>query len=237
MDEKFGFSILCKANQLHLSADQIGKLDDYVKLLLRWNKELNLLSRKDESSIWVSHILHSLSLAPRVLLPQGCNVLDLGTGGGLPGVPIAIMRPDLRLTLLDSVRKKTDALKEIVSDLGISNVAVSWGRAGELKLKDLPSAGFDVVLARAVAPLKDLIRWSLTLVRRGRSSELVGGTISAAASFCTPFLVAMKGGPLEEELRMARIRYKDKKFSAFDLSLKGVLETDLVDKKLLVVEL
>ena len=230
-------SILCKVNGIHLSDDQMGKLEDYVNLLLKWNKGLNLLSRKDESSVRVSHILHSLSLVPRVLLPQGCNVLDLGTGGGLPGVPIAIVRPDLRITLLDSVRKKTEALKEIVSELGISNVAVSWGRAGELKLKDLPCAGFDVVLARAVAPLKDLIRWSLTLVRRGTSSDLVGGTGSVAASFRTPFLVAMKGGPLEEELRMARIRYKDKKFSAFDLSLKGVLETDLVDKKLLVVEL
>ena len=237
MNNLSDLSILCKVNELHLSDDQLVELTDYVNLLLRWNKDLNLVSRKDESNIWVAHILHSLSLVSRVVLPQGCNVLDLGTGGGLPGVPIAIMRPDLRVTLLDSVRKKTEALKEMVSRLGTSNVAISWGRAGELKLKDLPSAGFDVVLARAVAPLKDLIKWSLTLVRRGASPELVAATISTGVSFRTPFLVAMKGGPLEEELQTARMRYKDKKFSVLDLSIKGVSETELVDKKLLVVEL
>jgi 16S rRNA (guanine527-N7)-methyltransferase len=231
------FVRLCKLNALNLSPVQLGSLEYYVNNLLSWNQRVNLISRKDESNIWVSHILHSLCLVERVELPPGSRLLDLGSGGGLPGVPIAILRPDLQVTLLDSVRKKTEAVRDIVSGLSMGNLTVTWGRAGEIRLKDASSEGFDVVIARAVAPLKDLIRWSLTLVRRTDATTSRKEPKTPPAHFSTPFLIAMKGGSLEHELRSAQVRYGNKRISTLDLVVKGVSDIELVEKKLVAVEL
>jgi 16S rRNA (guanine527-N7)-methyltransferase len=231
------FVRLCKLNALNLSAVQLERLEYYVNHLLSWNQRVNLISRKDESNVWVSHILHSLCLLQRVELPAGSRVLDLGSGGGLPGVPIAILRPDLQITLLDSVRKKTEAVRDIVSGLSMSNLTVTWGRAGEIRLKVASSDGFDVVIARAVAPLKDLIRWSLTLVRRSDPTTRGKEAKTPPASFSIPVLIAMKGGSLEQELRSAQVRYGNKRISTLDLVVKGVSDIELVEKKLVAVEL
>jgi 16S rRNA (guanine527-N7)-methyltransferase len=231
------FVRLCKLNALNLSAVQLERLECYVNHLLSWNQRVNLISRKDESNVWVSHILHSLCLLQRVELPAGSRVLDLGSGGGLPGVPIAILRPDLQITLLDSVRKKTEAVRDIVSGLSMSNLTVTWGRAGEIRLKVASSDGFDVVIARAVAPLKDLIRWSLTLVRRSDPTTRGKEAKTPPASFSIPVLIAMKGGSLEQELRSAQVRYGNKRISTLDLVVKGVSDIELVEKKLVAVEL
>jgi 16S rRNA (guanine527-N7)-methyltransferase len=231
------FIRLCKLNALNLSAVQLESLEYYVNYLLDWNQRVNLISRKDESNVWVSHILHSLCLVQRVELPPGIRVLDLGSGGGLPGVPIAILRPDLQITLLDSVRKKTEAVRDIVSGLNMGNLTVTWGRAGEIRLKVVSSDGFDVVIARAVAPLKDLIRWSLTLVRRRNPTTPRNKTKTPPACFSIPFLIAMKGGSLEQELRSAQVRYGNKRTSTLDLVVKGVSDIELVEKKFVVVEL
>jgi len=222
---------------LGLAAVQLDTLQYYVKLLLDWNLKVNLVSRKDESNVWVGHILHSLLPLARIEIPPDSFVLDLGTGGGLPGIPVAVARPDLRVTLLDSVRKKTEALQDIVAKLGLKNVEVKWGRAGELKLRNLHIVGFDVVLARAVGPLKDLIKWSHDLVRRNSAAAPKASFTGTKASFKLPFLIAMKGGDVHDEIKKAQIRYKDSQISLVDLLVKGVSEAELVEKKLLVVEL
>ncbi len=237
MTDPLEFARLCKVNRLDLTEEQMASLQYYVNHLLEWNKRVNLISRKDEPNVWISHILHSLCLVKFVEIPTGSRVLDLGTGGGLPGVPIAIMRPDLHITLLDSVRKKTEAVKDIISGINTGKLTITWGRAGELRVRDTASEGFDVVIARAVAPLKDLIRWSLTLVRRTQRATAEEKSEKAHAPFHLPFLIAMKGGSLEEELRSAHVKYPNKRISTLDLPLKGMTELELVEKKLIVVEL
>ena len=118
--------------------------------------------------LWDRHIINSalLALLPPEILPQGATVCDVGSGGGLPGIPLAIARPDLSVTLLDPLQRRTDYLSEVVADLGLENVQVVRARAGE---KDSPRqiGRFAVVTSRAVAPLGRLLEWCIPLVARG----------------------------------------------------------------------
>ncbi|MBK6760935.1 MAG: class I SAM-dependent methyltransferase [Ignavibacteria bacterium] len=101
------FWTTCSANNIVIDKAQVDALKRYHDELLYWNKKVNMISRKDEENVWERHILHSLTLMKYVTFPQKARVLDVGTGGGLPGLPIKIARPDLKMLLVDSIRKKT----------------------------------------------------------------------------------------------------------------------------------
>ncbi|MBI4535707.1 MAG: 16S rRNA (guanine(527)-N(7))-methyltransferase RsmG, partial [Ignavibacteriae bacterium] len=103
-----------------------------MDLLLEWNSKLNLISRKDEQRVWTSHILHSLSILFLVRIPKRSKVLDLGTGGGLPGIPISIARPDISVTHVDSIHKKVVAVKDVIERLHLTNASVVCSRAEDL---------------------------------------------------------------------------------------------------------
>lgn len=234
------FAKLCDSNNIPIDENCSALLRTYAESLAEWNKKVNLISRADTSDIWTSHFLHSVAPLSCVEIGKDWHVLDLGTGGGLPGVPIAIVRRDLKVTLLDSIGKKAVALGEIVAGLHIQNVRVVCGRAEAVAEDEAFKHQFDMIIARAVAPLKDLVKWSIPLARK---TEFVGDDPSPGPAgsgkrlFKKPFLMAMKGGDLESEVNSARTKFKQKKMTVVSLEIKGRPGVYLEDKKLVIVEL
>lgn len=147
------------------------KLSAYVDLLLTWNSKINLISRKDEEQIWVHHILHSLMLFHLHKIEQGNKVLDVGTGGGLPGIPLAIVYPETNFILIDSIAKKCKAVSNMTETLGLQNVEVWNGRAEEY-----PLSNFNHIVTRAVAPAEKLVRWTHRLFGKSSGNKLQMGS-------------------------------------------------------------
>jgi 16S rRNA (guanine527-N7)-methyltransferase len=233
-DPPLALQRICIRNGLTLSDTQLGLLARYVDGLLEWNTRINLISRRDQDNIWFSHILHSLSLLFYVECPVGLRVLDLGTGGGFPGIPLAIARPDITLVLLDSIRKKTLAVQDLVSRLGLAGVSVWTGRAEQVHRIEHAAGTFDLVVARAVASLRDLVHWSRPYLRVSRTApeDLPEG---ARVSLTSPVLIALKGGDLEKEISETRIKESVRFVRVIRMSFEGSLELGLEDKKALIV--
>ncbi|MEW6510411.1 MAG: 16S rRNA (guanine(527)-N(7))-methyltransferase RsmG [Bacteroidota bacterium] len=218
-DPRIELRTICRRENLLLTDGELDQLAAYVDALLDWNKRVNLISRRDVENIWFSQILHCLSLLFYVDLPDGLQVLDLGSGGGLPGIPLAISRPGLRVTLLDSIRKKTQAVKSIRDTLGLANVNVVMARAEEWGARLKPAERFDLVIARAVAPLADIVRWARPLLRSG----------------FTPQLIAYKGGDLSAEVAQAKLKGRVSSIKEVPVAFEGSLEIGLEEKKLVLV--
>ena len=239
-DPRLALVRICSENGIVLDRNQESLLHQYVVLLGEWNAKINLISRKDEQNIWFSHILHSIVPMFFIQIAPGARVLDLGSGGGLPGVPMAIVRHDLHITLVDSIRKKTTALQDMVKRLSLSNVDVICARAEELGREQQYGKKFDIVIARAVAPLVELIRWSRPLLSTGKERSATRGTAGYGGQgkqrFSFPFLVALKGGDLEKEISRARIQTGAQKIATVNLLFKGSDELGLEDKKMIIVE-
>lgn len=165
----------------HLSDEQISRFEALDALYHDWNSKINVISRKDIDNLYEHHVLHSLGIAMLIGFKPGTEVMDLGTGGGFPGIPLAIMFPDCHFHLVDSTRKKTHVCEEVASALGLDNVTVQWGRAEEVRER------FDFVVSRAVMPLAELAPIARKLVRRESHNALPNG------------LICLKGGELEHE--------------------------------------
>ena len=178
------------ANGLTLNDTQQVQLATYAELLREKNQLVNLISRKDEENILDKHILHSLTIAmPQVTgfaLPPGATVFDIGTGGGLPGIPLSIARTDLSTVICDSIVKKITAANEFIIKLGLSNCKAVIGRTEELANKPEHRSHYDFIVSRAVAPLDELLTWSRRLMKNGAT------------------LLSLKGGDLGDEI--ARIK-------------------------------
>lgn len=146
-----------------------------------WNSKINVISRKDIDNLYEHHVLHSLSIARLINFRPATTIMDLGTGGGFPGIPLAIMFPDVKFHLVDSIGKKIRVCNEVISALQLTNVTTQWARAEEVKEK------YDFVVSRAVMPLADLLK----LIRKN---------ISPKSSNAMPNgLICLKGGELEHE--------------------------------------
>ena len=156
-----------------LTAGQLLQLEEFVRVLLAWNTKVNLISRKDEEHIWRNHILHSLSAVLLCELPSHGTYLDIGTGGGLPGLPLAILLPQAEFVLCDSITKKMNAVRNMTEVLGLGNVRCIISRVEELGRENNWRESFDVVLARAVTRLPDLVRWSSPLLLSRPASRLI----------------------------------------------------------------
>ena len=195
------FRNVCTYNGIFTTDEQIRQLCKYQDLLIKWNKHINLISRKDEDNLWTKHILHCISLLFKVKIKNNSKVVDIGTGGGLPGIPIKILRPDLTVLLIDATRKKTDAVSEILRDIGISKINIEWGRAEDIGLKPCFNKKFDLVFARAVASISKLVDWSkLFLVEREKSELKIRNERRGRKIIESPALIAYKGGDLTEEI-------------------------------------
>ena len=166
---------------------QLLQLEALKNLYQEWNEKINVISRKDIDNFYEHHVLHSLAIATQFEFRQGADIMDLGSGGGFPGVPLAIFFPDTQFHLVDSINKKLKVASEIAAAIGLQNLSVQHTRA-----EDIKNRKFDVVVSRAVAPLKDLWRWSKPLLKKGVSPNglicLKGGdlTVEIAESHCRP---------------------------------------------------
>jgi 16S rRNA (guanine527-N7)-methyltransferase len=147
--------------QLDLSDDQQGKLMDYLALMAKWNAVYNLTSLRDPMQMVTHPLLDSLAAVPA--FAQARNVLDVGAGGGLPGIVLAIARPDMKVSLVDTVHKKTAFLTQVKAELSLSNVTVYTARVEQLEVP----AKFDVITSRAFADLSDFVNWSGHLLEEG----------------------------------------------------------------------
>lgn len=225
------FERALRKNGIQPLDSQSLRLRKYRELLGEWNSKINLVSRTATGRDIYLHILHSI--CPLFLFsPQpGLRILDIGSGGGLPGIPLSILRQDLSFILVDSIAKKSRALQSMVEDLGLTNVQVINGRVEELRRLPALRSSFDIALARAVAPLPDLVRWTVGLMRpAGRVAGWKGGTIRL------PVLMAWKGGDLTAELSALGTKTGCTGIVQ-DLRFEGIDEASLFDKKLVVVEL
>jgi 16S rRNA (guanine527-N7)-methyltransferase len=140
---------------------QIKQLQSLQKLYTEWNEKINVISRKDMSNFYEHHVLHSLTIATQFNFTANMQVMDLGCGGGFPGLPLAILYPDAHFHLVDSINKKLIVVKEIAAAVGLHNITVQHTRAEDIKDKK-----FDAIVSRAVAPLKDLWFWSKPLLKK-----------------------------------------------------------------------
>lgn len=162
---------------------QIQQLSALEELYKEWNSKINVVSRKDIESLYLNHVLHSLSIAAVIQFQAGTRIVDIGCGGGFPGVPLAIFFPEVEFHLVDSIAKKLKVVDAVCEGAGIQNITTQHTRAEEIKGRK-----FDFAVSRAVAPLKDLLRWSHPLVEKGKKQELANG------------LICLKGGDLTQEI-------------------------------------
>ncbi len=226
---------ICLKNGLPLDDKQLQQLEVYASSLLRWNTAINLVSRRDEENIWTNHILHSLSLLFVVDIPAGLKILDLGTGGGLPGIPLKIARPDLQLTLLDSTRKKVNAVADMVQAIGLSGIEAVWGRAEDVAKEPEHKSSYHLCVARAVAKLQDLVAWSKPLLVEQpaqRPHAQAGSKLTASP----PALISFKGGGIENELAAAKRLSAVKDIQELNLIYSGSEEVEMTDKKVVYVQ-
>lgn len=173
-------------------ADRFARMKD---LYAHWNAQINVISRKDMEQFYTHHVLHSLAIAKVLSFRKGTTVLDVGTGGGFPGIPLAIMFPECRFHLVDSIGKKIKVVNEVAKALGLTNVVAEQKRAEELDYT------YDFVVSRAVAPWADIFRWTNKLIHKDGKNSLPNGWL------------LLKGGDLRDELQVVRRKVHHHKIS------------------------
>lgn len=166
-----------------LSVDQQKQFAVLDELYRHWNSQINVISRKDIDNLYTNHVLHSLAIAKFIKFVPGARILDLGTGGGFPGIPLAIMFPDANFDLVDSRNKKIIVCNEVIEALGLDNCKAHHGRVEEIK-----GVKYDFIVTRAVARMAKLTQWSLKLVSGKQQHAIPNG------------IIALKGRNLKEEM-------------------------------------
>jgi 16S rRNA (guanine527-N7)-methyltransferase len=154
---------------------QLQQMSALEGLYSEWNERINVISRKDINSLFEKHVLHSLSIAAVFNFEAGLEIIDIGTGGGFPGIPLAIFFPEVKFHLVDSIGKKLKVVTGIAEVLELKNVSIQHIRAEEIKNRQ-----FDFAVSRAVAPLKDLWNWSKPLLRRHKRA--IGRQVSGLSA-------------------------------------------------------
>lgn len=166
----------------HLTEIQIKQFQDLQKLYEDWNAKINVISRKDIDELYTRHILHSLGIVKILEFKPGSRIMDVGTGGGFPGIPLAIMHPEVDFYLIDVIAKKIKVVNEVASALGLKNVKAEQKRA------ELVKDNFDFIVSRAVTNMPDFVDWVADKVKKESKHELKNG------------ILYLKGGDLTEEL-------------------------------------
>lgn len=168
----------------NLSETQISQFTKLQELYQDWNLKINVVSRKDIDELYLRHVLHSLGIAKVVQFKPGTKVLDVGTGGGFPGIPLAILFPETKFHLVDSIGKKIKVVDEVVAGLGLENVKTTNGRVEELK------GTYDFIVSRAVAHMETFVRWNKGKIAKKQNHLIKNG------------ILYLKGGDLSEELKL-----------------------------------
>ena len=167
----------------HLTEEQRRQFAELDSLYRDWNAKINVISRKDIDALYEHHVLHSLGIAQMIRFKPGTKILDFGTGGGFPGIPLAILFPECEFLLVDSIGKKVKVAGAVAESLGLKNVRVLHGRGEEIKEQ------FDFVVSRAVMQLQELVGFTKQLVHGTQRNGMPNG------------LICLKGGELQAELR------------------------------------
>jgi 16S rRNA (guanine527-N7)-methyltransferase len=180
----------------HLNQKQQEQLSLLYPLYQDWNSKINVISRKDIDNLYERHVLHSLAIAKILSFTNGSRVMDVGCGGGFPGIPLAILFPEVHFHLLDSIGKKIKVCTEVATAIGLTNVSFRHARVEDEKEK------FDFVVSRAVMPLSDLVRLTTKNIKKEQRNPLPNG------------LICLKGGELAHEI----LPYK-KKATLYELKV------------------
>ena len=212
--------ILFWDNGINPDEYQLERLALFGTLVNQKNAKLNLISRKDVEKVVENHIFIS-SYVSEFIPPKVSRFLDIGTGGGFPGIPLAITRPILRGVLVDSTAKKIDAVKEFISKLKMNNLTAENARVESDEFIQKYANSFDLVVSRATVPLIILFRYALPLIKE------------------KAYMVALKGGDLMDEFKTAELKYKSyiKKSTIFELAYKPTNTRNEKGKKLVLIEL
>lgn len=166
-----------------LSEIQLKQFSMLEDLYIDWNAQINVISRKDIEALYVKHVLHSLGIAKVQPFLPGSKILDVGTGGGFPGIPLAIMFPETQFVLVDSIGKKIKVVEAVAEALGLQNVTAIHARAEKVQ------GEFDFIVSRAVTKMDDFVKWVRKKIRRKNNHQLKNGVLY------------LKGGDLSEELQ------------------------------------
>ena len=175
------------------TVEQIKQFEALKEIYTEWNEKINVISRKDIDSLYERHVLHSLSIAAMFEFEPGTEIIDLGTGGGFPGIPLAIFFPEVKFHLVDSIAKKLKVVDAVAENIGLTNVTTQHSR-----IEDIKNRKFDFVVSRAVAPLKDLWKWSKPLLKNKQQANVNQQHV--------PGLICLKGGDLAAEIQESNTR-------------------------------
>ena len=177
-----------------ISDVQVSQFEALQELYEDWNLKINVISRKDIKSLYLRHVLHSLSIAKLIQFKDGSKILDIGTGGGFPGIPLAILFPEVKFHLVDSINKKLNVVNGVAFSLGLSNIKTTHSRA------ELIIGHYDFIISRAVTKMPDFVSWIKNRVAKKSLHSIKNG------------IICLKGGDLTEELKLY------KKSTVYDLS-------------------
>ena len=180
-----------------LEKDKEDKLKALLPLYQDWNEKINLISRKDMDCFYEHHVLHSLSIAKFVNFKDSTSVLDVGTGGGFPGIPLAILFPHVQFYLIDSIGKKIKVVNAVVEELGLKNVRTSQIRVEEVKEK------FDFIVSRAVTNLDEFYRWVRNKISKDNFNHIHNG------------ILYLKGGDVASEVKSIKAKIRVKNISDY----------------------
>lgn len=190
----------------HFTGSQLLQFEKMEEVYAYWNERINVISRKDMEHFYERHVLHSLTIAKLFEFKDGMKILDLGTGGGFPGIPLAIAFPEVHFHLVDSIGKKINVVKEVVQALGLKNVTAEHIRVEEVK------GHYDFVVTRAVARLDTLIHWVNSKIKFNKEHPQLSG------------LICLKGGDLTEE-------FKNVKWEIKEYPVASIFNADFYDTK------
>ena len=191
-----------------LTKQQIEQFEKLETLYQNWNLKINVVSRKDIDELYLRHVLHALGIAKVMRFNPGSSIMDVGTGGGFPGVPLAILHPECQFHLVDSIAKKIKVVDEVVAGAGLTNVKTSHSRVEDI------NETYDFIVSRAVAAMPTFVRWVKGKIKRTQNHELKNG------------ILYLKGGDLSEELESYT--------TATIYDLKSYYDEDFFDTKKVV---
>lgn len=193
----------------------IENFDNFNKYLLEWNEKVNLISRKSQSI--ESQVLNSIFYLIKIIIPNNSYIVDIGTGGGFPGIPLKILRDDLKILLVDSIVKKTNAVKDMTEKLHLKNVEIKTGRAEEISIQQKYKEKFDIVTAKSVAPLDKLFLWSKSFLKRKGK------------------MIFIKGGDISEELNL--LKKKNRNINVEVIGFEFDSNYGIEDKKIVIINM
>ncbi len=212
------FWTIASGNGIVLDKQQLERIERYAKELVYWNKQVNLISRKDEENVLENHILHSISLLKYIEIPTKSRCLDIGTGGGLPGIPIAITTGNIYMLLVDSIAKKIKITHMLAKHTGLRNIEAISLRVENLAQNNRYLQYFDFIFARAVSKISDLLTWTLPIAKKN-------------ANF-----VFYKGGDVSEEISIAMKKFPSLSFNVVDIDFFGYPKFKEDEKKIVHIK-